>query len=134
MRLRSPRLFMLAGLFLALAGCGGKTNTVCKITGMSVSPNTATINHAAVAPGNMQQFDAFQTAAPAGCAFALSNLTTVTWTVSDPVNVSIGATSHDPNFGQATCKNATAGAVTVTGTAPAGDGTNISSTASLTCN
>ena len=132
MRFRSFPLSRLAALLLTLAGCGG--NHVCKISTINVSPNSATINHAAAPPGNTQQFDAFQTSAPSGCAFAQSNLTTVTWTVSDPVNVSIGATSQDPNFGKATCKNATAGPVTVTGTVPAGDGTNVVNTASLTCN
>ena len=106
-------------VFAGLLGCGGKTTTMCKITAFSVSPASATVSH---------------TAAPAGCAFALGNLTTATWTVSDTVNVSIGATSSDPAFGTATCKNATAGAVTVTATVPVGDGTNLSNSASLTCN
>ncbi|HEX7285302.1 MAG TPA: hypothetical protein VF532_03930, partial [Candidatus Angelobacter sp.] len=61
---------------------------------MNVSPGTATVNHAAAVPGNSQQFSAFQTSAPNGCAFALSNLQTVTWTVSDTVNASISNT-HD---------------------------------------
>ena len=120
--------------FAGLLGCGGKTTTMCKITGFRVSPATATVSHTAAPPANTQHFDAFQTSAPAGCGFALSNLTTATWTVSDTVNVSIGATSSDPAFGTATCKNATAGAVTVTATVPVGDGTNLTNTASLTCN
>jgi len=120
-------------VFAGLLGCGGKTATMCKITALNVSPATATVSHAAAPPANAQHFDAFQTAAAAGCAFALSNLTTATWTVSDPVNVNIGATFSDPAFGTATCKNAMADAVTVTATVPAGDGTNASNTASLTC-
>ena len=130
------RLQKLAPCFLfgVLLGCGGKSTTVCKITAFRVDPPTATVNHTAAPPGNTQHFDAFQTAAPAGCAFTLANLTTATWTVSDPVNVTIGATSQDPAFGTATCKNATAGAVTVTAKVPAGDGTNLTNTASLTCN
>jgi hypothetical protein len=127
-------VLVVVPILLVLAACGGKSTIVCKINSINVSPATATVNHAAAPPGNTQQFDAFEASAPSGCVFLLSNLTTATWTVSDPVNVSIGATSQDPNFGKATCKAATAGAVTVTATVPAGDGTNVVNTASLTCN
>ena len=120
-------------LFVVLLGCGGKNTTMCKINSINVSPATATVNHAAAPPGNTQHFDAFIASEPSGCAFALSNLPNATWSVSDPVNVSI-ANPPDPAFGTATCKAATAGAVTVTATVPAGDGTNVTNTASLTCN
>ena len=116
---------------LLLAGCGG--TRMCKINSINVSPATTTASHTAPPPGNMQQFAAFIASEPAGCAFALSNLQNVTWSVSDTTNVSISNT-HDVTYGVATCKGATAGAATVTATVPAGDGTNVSNTALLTCN
>jgi hypothetical protein len=132
---RHPLIASIVGLVLpaALIGCGGKTATICTVNSINVSPATATVNHLAAPPGNTQQFDAFQTSAPSGCAFQLSNLKTATWAVSDPVNVSI-SNVQDNTYGVATCKNATAGAVTVTATVPKGDGTNVTNTASLTCN
>lgn len=120
-------------LFVVLLGCGGKSATMCKINSINVSPATAIINHAAAPPANSQHFAAFIASERSGCAFILSNLPNATWSVSDPVNVSI-ANPPDPSFGTATCKGAAAGAITVTATVPAGDGTNVSNTASLTCN
>ncbi|HEX7288756.1 MAG TPA: hypothetical protein VF532_21405, partial [Candidatus Angelobacter sp.] len=84
-------------------------------------------------PGNSQQFSAFQTSAPNGCAFALSNLQTVTWTVSDTVNASISNT-HDVTFGVATCINAAASSITVTATTPPSNPVKVTATGSLTCN
>ena len=118
---------------LVLSGCGGKSAMMCKINSINVSPATATPNHAAAPPGNMQHFSAFIASEPSGCAFALSNLTTATWSVSDTTNISI-SNVHDATYGTATCHAATAGAATVTATVPAGDGSNVSNTASLTCN
>ena len=120
-------------LFVVLLGCGGKSATVCKINSINVSPATATVNHTAAPPGNTQHFDAFIASEPSGCSFILSNLTTATWSVSDTTNVSI-SNVHDATYGTATCKAATAGAITVTATVPAGDGTNVVNTAALTCN
>jgi len=119
-------------LCLAAAGCGG-SNSKCFIEGISVSPGSATVDHAALPPGNTQQFAAFATSVPKGCVVAQSNLTNVIWSVSDPVNVSIGSTPG-PSFGIATCKAATAGAVTVTGTLNQADFAPVSAAASLTCN
>jgi hypothetical protein len=120
-------------LFIVLLGCGGKSTTVCKINSINVSPATATVNHAAAPPANTQHFDAFIASEPSGCAFILSNLTTATWSVSDTTNISI-SNVHDATYGTATCNGTTAGAATVTATVPAGDGTNVVNTASLTCN
>ncbi|HET9839410.1 MAG TPA: hypothetical protein VFR84_14360 [Candidatus Angelobacter sp.] len=133
MRIHHPGVSLVAFILVALAGCGGKSSTVCKINSITVSPATATVNHAAAPPGNTQQFAAFIASEPSGCAFILSNLPNATWSVSDPINVSI-ANPPDPAFGTATCKAATAGPVTVTATVPAGDGANVTNTASLTCN
>jgi hypothetical protein len=120
-------------LSLALAGCGGNANNRCFIQSINVSPGSATADHTATPPGNTQQFDAFAASVPQGCAVIQSNLTTVIWSVSDPVNVSIGATPG-PSFGLATCKAATSGAVTVTGTLNQADIAPVKATASLTCN
>ncbi|MGZ4878427.1 MAG: hypothetical protein ACXVIO_09585, partial [Candidatus Angelobacter sp.] len=68
-----------------------------------------------------------------GCFEALGSLQTATWSVSDTTNISI-SNVHDATFGTATCKAATSGAATVTATVPVGDGTNVTNTASLTCN
>ena len=132
MRLRSLQGLIIGLLGFALTGCGGST-TACKIDSINVFPASATINHAAAPPGNSQEFLAFIASEPVGCAFIQSNLRTATWSVSDAVNVSI-SNVQDNTYGVATCKNATAGAVTVTATVPAGDGTNVTKTASLTCN
>ena len=109
--------------------------SACFITGMNVFPTATTLNHNAAAPANSQHFDAFETSAPAGCNVTLASLQNVTWTVSDPVNVSI-SNSHDQlnvNYGTATCVNAAASPITVTATAPS-NGSNVSATATLTCN
>jgi hypothetical protein len=119
-------------LCFALAGCGGNNNR-CFIGSITVSPGAATVDHAAAPPGNTQQFAAFAASAPQGCAVAQSNLTNVIWSVSDPVNVSIGGTPG-PSNGLATCKAATAGAVTVTGTLNQTDLAAVKATATLTCN
>lgn len=128
-------LFLCAlGLILA---CGTNTHD-CDLTGVRVSPQSATANHSSPAPANSQQFTAFGEI-PEGCAIAQSNLTNVTWSVSDTQDVSISNT-HDQTYGLATCINATSGPVTVTGTAPAGNPPcptcpvqSVSGTARLTC-
>jgi hypothetical protein len=117
----------------AISSCGGHTTTPsCKILAINVSPATATVDHAAASPGNTQHFDAFIAKVPPGCEFITGNIFDAAWSVSDPVNVSIS--NADPTRGTATCKAATAGAVTVTATKSQSDGTNVSNTASLTCN
>ena len=125
-------LLAVVVFLLMLAGCGG-SSTKCKINSINVFPAMATANHSAPPPGNMQQFSAFIASEPSGCAFALSNLTNATWSVSDTTNVTI-SNAHDATYGFATCTGATSGAATVTATVPAGDGTSVSNTASLTCN
>lgn len=117
---------------LLAAGCGGHTTPPdCSLQQITVSPLSATANHLS-SPGNTQQFLAFGMASP-GCAVIQSNLTNVTWSVSDTTNVSI-SNVHDITFGVATCKAATAGPVTVTASMPSAKGGNIVATASLTCN
>jgi hypothetical protein len=121
-------------VLLAVVGCGGSPKSPgCFITGMNVSPATATVNHVAAAPGNSQQFAAFETSAPDGCAFALSSLQTVTWTVSDTVNASISNT-HDATYGVATCIHAAVAPITVTATTPPSNPVQVTAAAPLTCN
>jgi hypothetical protein len=120
-------------VFAGLLGCGGSTNNRCFIGSITVSPGSAIADHAAAPPGNMQQFVAFAGSVPQGCEVVQGNLTNVIWSVSDPVNVSIGSTPG-PSFGTATCKAATAGAITVTGTLNQADFAPVKATATLTCN
>jgi hypothetical protein len=131
-----PRLLLALSTLgcFALSGCGGQsTPSSCNILAINVSPATATVDHTAAPPGNMQHFDAFIAKAPPGCAFFTGNLFNAVWSVSDPANVSV-SNAQDSTRGNATCKAATAGAVTVTATFTNTDGTNVSNTASLTCN
>lgn len=131
-------VLFLSALAMSVA-CG--TNTNCALSGVRISPQSATANHNALAPANSQQFTAFPEV-PNGCAISQSNLVNATWSVSDPENVSI-SNAHDLTYGLATCVNATAGPVTVTATAPTGNTTppcpdcpvqvSVSGTASLTC-
>jgi len=131
---------LLAGLYLlyfAAMGCGGKSSTtpVCKLSAIRIFRASATIDHTAPPAGNTQHFDAFASASTPvlGCFEALGSLQTATWSVSDTTNVSI-SNVHDATYGTATCKGATTGAATVTAIVPVGDGTNVTNTASLTCN
>jgi hypothetical protein len=133
MRLYLLRSLVLGLYFFTLTGCGGNSAPACKLTAINVFPKTATVDHTAVAPGNTQHFDAFAASASPGCVVAQGNLKIATWSVSDTTNVSI-SNVHDATYGTATCKGATAGAATVTATVPAGDGTNVVNTASLSCN
>jgi hypothetical protein len=136
------RLRLFSGLLalsplgcFSLSGCGGNSMASdCRITAINVTPATASADHAAPAPANTQHFDAFIAAVtPSSCVFITGNLSTVTWTVSDSMNVSI-SNVQGPTYGTATCKGATVGAVTVTATRTESDGTKVSDTASLTCN
>ena len=133
---RGKRLFAtLCLLSLATVGCGGPSpiTLACKITAVNVSPANATVSHTAPPPGNTQHFDVFASAVTSGCVVSQSNLTNGTWSVSDNIDVSI-SNVQGATFGTATCNGTTSGPVTVTATVPAGDGTNVTNTASLTCN
>ena len=129
------RLLVLSTLgCFAVSSCGGNTsNDSCKILSINVSPSSATVDHAAAPPGNTQHFDAFIDKVPPGCAFITGNIFDAAWTVSDSTNVSI-SNAQDSTRGTATCKSATAGAVTVTATKTESDGSKVSNTALLTCN
>ncbi len=120
----------LSTLFLLpfmLAGCDN--STFCFVSTLNVSPQNAT-----VPPGNSQQFLAFGSTTTVACTITNSNLRSVTWSVSDPVNVTISNTP-DATFGNAACTGATAGPVTVTATLPASanGGHPVTGTATLVC-
>lgn len=120
------------GLVIGIMGCGGRSSVeTCGLTALNISPASATADHTLASPGNELRFIAFGVVPP-GCVQTLSNLTNVTWSVSDTVNVSI-SNIQGPTYGTATCNGATSGAVTVTGTAPGISGTTAKGTALLTC-
>jgi hypothetical protein len=75
--------------------------------GVSVSPNTATADHTAAPPDNQQQFFAFNSfPIKQGCAaITAAILNNVTWSTSDPGDVSISNTQGS-TYGVATCINA----------------------------
>ena len=126
----------LASLFAAAvlisAGCGN-ANQNCNLTALSVTPPRATADHTVAASGNQVQFFAGPVTPKVCATAACVNCWGQTWTVSDPVNVSISNNANDN--GTATCLGATNGAVTVTATAQvAGKSTQtVTGTATLTC-
>ena len=127
-------LIALPGLWLT--GCGGKIQASnCTVTGIKVTPATATADHTAAAPMNSQHFTAFPIFGPAGSCIALNTavaLNNVTWSVSDPVNVTI-SNVQGPDYGTATCKNATAAPATITAAGTLPNGSPASATATLGC-
>lgn len=129
----------IAGLFAALAvlsGCGGNGSMSCNLTTeITVSPTSATVNHAAAPPANQTQF--LGTAAPtaaAGCPvpqwIAREH---PTWSNPDPTDIQISST-NDLTNGTAICKAPTAGPVTLTGTFTELVSSPVTRTVQLTCN
>ncbi|HEY6968831.1 MAG TPA: hypothetical protein VJA94_06495 [Candidatus Angelobacter sp.] len=139
-RLNARNAFLIfCLLFLSLlvvvfhAGCGGTAPPDCSVAvGLKVAPQTATADHSAAPPGNQISFVALDMP-PASCPPTPgAPRLDLTWSVSDPGNVTIGNT-QGVDYGVATCKNASANPATVTAA-----GTNklkmpINGTASLTC-
>ena len=122
------RLLILVSLFFGaslLVSCGG---VHCSFSTLSVSPPSA-----AISVGSSQQFTAFGGGLSNGCAAVASNLTNVSWTVSDTNNVSVTNTN---GIATVKCLGATQGSVTVTATLPASanKGHSLNATGSLTCN
>jgi len=116
-------------------GCGSGSAVLCFFTTVNVSATTSsTADHSAIAPGNQVHFNAFGSGLTAGCVASQSNLTNVTWSVSDPADVSI-SNAGDPTYGTATCLHATPGAVTVTATLPSdlNSGKVATGISSMTC-
>jgi hypothetical protein len=131
---KSRLLLLLFLLLIAfIAGCGGSSTPDCTTAvALGILPSPATADHSAASPGNQVQFLGFDTL-PAGCEPLPGPIRPdLKWTVSDPVNVSIGNTQN-VDYGLATCKNATAAAVTVTATGPNSKDATITGTSALTC-
>ena len=126
------RLLVLGSVLTILTGCGGTAPPDCSIAvALAVAPQSGTADHAAAPPGNQVSFVGLDMA-PASCPPTPgAPRLDLKWFVSDP-NVTIGNT-QGVDYGVATCKNATTGAVMVTAS-----GTNklkmpITGTAALTC-
>ena len=132
---RSHRTLLLFPLLLVIvsAGCGGKSQVVdCTPLDLAVSPQTATADHAAAAPGNQISFIAFDGLRP-GCPPTPGPIRTdLKWSVSDTVNTKIGNTLN-VDYGVATCINATPSPVTVTATGTNRLGSTITGAATLAC-
>lgn len=127
-----PALLLIASLIVLIAGCGSSIDCSVAVS-LDVFPQAATANHLAAPPGNQVSFlagDVF----PASCPPTPGPIgIPVQWSVSDPLNVTIGNT-QGVDSGVATCKNATAGPITVTATGTNTRGATTTGTATLTCN
>jgi hypothetical protein len=124
---------LLPLLIIVTAGCGGKSQVNCGVAlQLGVIPQSATADHAAAAPGNKASFMAADVPPP-GCPPTPGPLRTdLKWSVSDPVNTTIGNTPN-VDYGVATCINATPAPVTVTAAGPNSVGTTITGTGTLAC-
>lgn len=119
-----------------LAGCGVSPppQPNCALTEtLRVSPSTATVNHAAAAPGNQQKFTALlYPTGPPGCPIpAYVEVATPTWTNPDPLDVQISSAADATN-GLAICKGKTTGPVALTATSTVAKARQ-SVTVQLTC-
>src|SRR5262245_4521643 len=111
------RKFLILLTFAVLGmGCGGRVDEPCRLTAIRVFPETATVDHSALPPGNSQQFLAFESGSSPGCVHTLASLTNAVWAISDPVNASINNDPKDVNYGRATCMNPTSNPIIVTAT------------------
>ena len=121
---------LLSMAFLSAVGCGGTASPDCGPNGLNVGPSTATVNHAAAAPGNGQVFSAFfQFKNNPGCPAITAALVNSNWTVSDP---SVELSAPQATQVTATCTAAVATPVTITATPVSGE--MFTGKASLTCN
>jgi hypothetical protein len=128
--LRSALSGLLLLLSVTVIGCG---STPCKVTAISISPSTATIDHTSPAPGNQQAFSAFPN--HNGCAALgvfLARYTDAVWSSSDPTDAPISNTAGS-TYGVATCLNAVNAPVTITATRTS-SGQTLLGKATLTCN
>ncbi len=141
------RTFIRAGLFavvstvaVVVCGCGGNGTLNCTIgTEITVSPASATINHAATPPANQVQFIGvgtyFVTEPGEHCAVpALAWIAYGTWSNPDPTDITISSAQNSTN-GTAVCMAPTNGAVTLTGTFPAAENPpqSVTKSVQLTC-
>lgn len=112
-----------------LASCGGSSLRCGQVLQASVDPPTASIDHTAAPPANSQQFTAtFNVYEGPGCVLPAIP-TTVQWTSSDAVNVSLQPQQGAPEA-IATCINSTPVPATITATQT---NPHATATATLTC-
>ena len=129
--MRFAEICLASALAALCAGCGGRSSSDCVVTGIGISPDPASADHLAAPPGNNVPFLAFNITA-GNCPLAPTQpRQDVIWSVSDPLNVSIGNTAG-VDYGVATCKAAASG-VTVTATGAIDSGIIAKGSASLTC-
>ena len=126
-------LLLLAACSVLLAGCGAASPNCTLTYVLSVSPATATADHAATPPGNQQKFyAALEPSAAPGCPVPQNvGIAYPAWTNPAPLAISISS-AQDQTNGLATCLKATTGAVTLTATVGTGL-TAQSKTVQLTC-
>ena len=108
-------------------------NSDCGVVGVTVTPASATANHAAAPPGNQVVFLGKQVSKKdPGCPAITAAQNGFNWSTSDPTDVTL--IPNQPAIGAVTavCKNATPGAVTITATLP-NTPTASPGTATLTC-
>lgn len=122
--------FLLSTAFVTTMGCGGTSSPDCGIIGLNITPSSATVSHAAAAPGNSQVFSAsLQFKNSPGCAAVTAALVNSNWTVND---ASVHLSASQASQVTATCTAAVTNPVTVTATSTSGG--MFTGTASLTCN
>lgn len=119
---------LLSLAFVSTIGCGGTSSPDCGPIGLNVAPPSATVDHAAVAPGNSQTFTASFKFNNVGCPAVTAALVNSNWTVSDP---SVHLSASQAAQVTATCTAAVASPVTITATPVSGE--MFTGMASLTC-
>jgi len=103
-------LFLAASL--AISGCGGSSSDDCRVIGLNVTPQSATVPAAATAPANSQSFSASNLFGGGSgvCTANASALVNSNWTVSD---ASVHLSAAQGVSITATCTAAVASPVTV---------------------
>lgn len=110
-------------------GCGGGSPD-CGVSGLNVTPASATASHVAAPPGNSQTFSAsFQFKNNPGCPAITAALVNSNWTASDP---SVQLSAPQATQVTATCTAGVPLPVTISATPVSGQ--TFTGKASLTCN
>lgn len=125
------QLAVIAALIATLGSCAD--DKTCNLVGLQVMPTSATASHLAQTPNNQVRFAANGDYEGKCVLLACVDCEPgVTWSVSDPANVSLGPSQSGISAVTATCIGATNGAVTVTATKTA-SGRTLTGTATLAC-
>jgi hypothetical protein len=119
-----------AALLLMMGSCIQVNTPDCGVTGLTVGPATATVDHTVASPANTQTFSAFfQFKANSGCPAITAALVNSNWIASDP---SVHLSSSPSGQVTATCTAKGANPVTISATQVGGQ--TFSGQATLTCN